>query len=132
MSDFADDGADSNSTTLLTADITERDGVVVVTIIGELDMASVHTAEPVVADAVSRGKPVVIDLSRLSFFSSAGLTVLARLDDRRRHEPLDVRLVADQRVVVLPLRLTGLQGLFPIHPTLDDAVAAIRQIGRPS
>jgi len=117
---------DPSSTTLLTADIGEQDGIVVVSLVGELDMASVRAAEPVVADAVSRGKPIVIDLTRLSFFSSAGLTVLARLDDHRRQEPLDVRIVADQRVVVLPLRLTGLHDMFPIHPTLADALAAIR------
>lgn len=129
MTKVAPDDADSSGMDILTARIVERDGAVVVSMIGELDMASVRTAEPVVADAISRAKPVVIDLTGLRFFSSAGITVLARLDNRRREEPLDVRLVADQGVVAIPLRLTGLRELFPIHPTLDDALSAVRQIG---
>ena len=128
MTEVAHNDADASGMDTMTAHIVERDGAVIVSIVGELDMATVRTAKPVIDDAVTRGKPVVMDLTGLTFFSSAGLTVLAQLDEHRRQAPLDLRLVADQRVVVRPLRLTGLQDLFPIYATLDDALTAIRQI----
>lgn len=106
--------------------LTERDDMVVVTITGELDMLTVPRAAPVLNEGVARGKPMVIDMSGLSFFSSAGLSLLVQLNEQRQDPPLDVRLVADQRVVVLPLELTGLRDLFPIHATLDEALAATR------
>ena len=110
---------------VLTTDIGERGGVVVVSIAGELDIATVGRVAPLLDDAVGRGKPVVLDMSGLTFFSSAGLTLLARMDDQRQRTLLDVRLVTDQRTVLLPLRLTGLRDLFPVHPTLADALAAV-------
>lgn len=116
---------------ILTVHVVERDGVLVVSVGGELDMATVQQAIPVLDDAVTRGRPIVIDLTGLTFFASTGLAMLARLDEQRRNEPVDVRLVAAQRAVVLPLRLTGLHNLFPLYTTLDDALTAIRQVGRP-
>jgi anti-anti-sigma factor len=104
----------------------EWDGTVVVSLVGELDMATVSSAALVLRDAVARGKPIVVDMTGLRFFSSAGLTLLAQLNEARRNPPLDVRLVGDQRVVIRPLELTGLRDLFPIHRSLDDALAAIR------
>jgi anti-anti-sigma factor len=104
----------------------ERDGVVIVTIAGELDMATAPRASVVLKDATGRGNPVVIDMTGLRFFSSAGLTLLVQLDDQRRTAPTDIRLVGDQRVVLRPLELTGLLDLFPVHTTLDAALAAAR------
>ena len=130
MTEVARDGAEPSDVAMLTARIVERDGVVVVDIAGELDMATVRTLDPALDDAIGRGRPVVVDMTGLTFFSSTGLSVLARLDEYRRQTPLDLRLVAGQRVVILPLRLSGLQDLFPIHHTLDDALATIRQISR--
>lgn len=123
-------GDDASGVGTLTVDIAERDGVVIVNIAGELDMATVRTVDPLLDDAVSRGRPVVVDMTGLTFFSSTGLTVLARLDEHRRLAPLDLRLVADQHVVILPLRLTGLEHLFPLHRTLDDALDTIHHGGR--
>ena len=121
---------DPHGVDVLTADVDERDGIVVVSIMGELDIATVDRAATALDDAVGRGKPVAVDMSGLTFFSSAGLTLLARLDDQRQRAPLDVRLVADQRTVMLPLRLTGLRDLFPVHPTLAEALAAFGRIDR--
>lgn len=112
--------------TAFTAGAVERDGVMVVTLVGELDMATESRAAEALADAIARGLPIVLDMTGLLFFSSAGLTLLARLDQDRRESSLDVRLAGDQRVVVLPLELTGMRDLFPIHASLDEALAAAR------
>jgi len=130
MTDVMRNRSDPSGMDILTAHIGEQDGVVVVSIAGELDMLTVQKVTPLLDDAITRGKPVIVDMSALSFFSSSGLSLLARLDEQRRQERADVRLVADQRVVVRPLHLTGLHDLFPLHPRLDDALVAIGQIGR--
>ena len=101
---------------------TERDGIVVVSVTGELDMLTVAQAASVFEDAATRGLPMVVDLTGLTFFSSAGLTLLVRLGEQDPR--LDVRLVADDRVVLLPLELAGLRDLFPVHSSLHDALAA--------
>ena len=105
------------------AETTERGGVVVVSLTGELAALTAPRAAQVATSAIALGRPVVIDMTGLTFFSSAGLTLLIELDGQRRNPPVDVRLVADQRVVILPLRITGLQDLFPVHTSLDDALA---------
>lgn len=96
----------------------------VVSLAGELDMVTTPRANVVAKDAVARGRPIVIDMTGLTFFSSAGLTLLVQLSEQEQDPPVDVHLVANQRVVILPLDLTGLRGLFPIHTSLDDAMAA--------
>lgn len=124
MTEVAHKSTNPSGMDILTVHISERDGVVVVSIAGELDMATVRKVDPVLDDAITRGKSVVIDMSGLTFFASTGLTVLARLDEHRRQVPLDVCLVADQRAVILPLRMTGLYDLFPLYPTMPDALNA--------
>jgi anti-anti-sigma factor len=118
------DDTDPTSPATFTARADERHGTIVVSLVGELDMSTMPQAATVLTDAIAHGKPVVVDMTGLRFFSSAGLTLLVRLDEARQDPPLDVRLVGDQRVVILPLELTGLRDLFPIHTSLAEALAA--------
>jgi anti-anti-sigma factor len=105
----------------LTVRTWERDGVVIVSVTGELDMSTVSQVAVASQDAVTRGVPVVLDMTGLRFFSSAGLRLLVRLHETAS---VDVRLAGDQRVVLRPLELTGLLDLFPVHASVADAVAA--------
>jgi anti-sigma B factor antagonist len=105
----------------LTVRTWERDGVVIVSVTGELDMSTVGQVAVASQDAVTRGVPVVLDMTGLRFFSSAGLRLLVRLHETAS---VDVRLAGDQRVVLRPLELTGLLDLFPVHASVADAVAA--------
>jgi len=45
---------------------------------GELDMATVHLMEPVLAGAVAHGGPVTIDVSELTFVDSSGIGAIMR------------------------------------------------------
>jgi anti-anti-sigma factor len=84
-------------------------------------MSTVDQVAVALQDAVTRGVPVVLDMTGLRFFSSAGLRLLVRLHETAS---VDVRLAGDQRVVLRPLELTGLLDLFPVHASVADAVAA--------
>jgi anti-anti-sigma factor len=103
---------------------TERDGAIVVSLVGELDMTTVDLAATAVDEAIARGRFLVVDMTGLRFFSSAGLNLLLQLHREMGEKQLDVRLAGDQRAVARPLELTGLTGLFPIHKTVTDALAA--------
>ena len=103
---------------------TERDGAIVVGLVGELDMTTVDLAAKALDDAIARGTFVVLDMTGLRFFSSAGLNLLLQLHREMGEKRLDVRVAGDQRAVARPLELTGLTDLFPIHRSVSDALAA--------
>lgn len=109
---------------MLTVASTQCDGVVVVSLSGELDMSTVDQAATALKEATSTDAPVVLDMTGLRFFSSAGLNLLLQLREDARERHLDVRLAGNQRVVARPLELTGLTELFPVYPSVAQAIAA--------
>lgn len=110
--------------TLLSVSTSDRNGVTVVSLAGELDMTTVDRAAVALQDATAHGKAIVLDMTGLRFFSSAGLNLLLQLHEDVQEKHITVQLAGDQRAVARPLELTGLGGLFPMHDTLDAAVAA--------
>lgn len=95
-----------------------------VSLAGDLDMTTVDQAATALRAATDQGGPVVLDMTGLRFFSSAGLNLLLQLHEDVRDRQVDVRLAGDHRTVIRPLQLTGLTGLFPIHSTVSAALAA--------
>ena len=98
-------------------------GAAVVRVTGSLDLALAPRLERVVERTARDGSSrIVIDLSRCEFLASAGLSALTRAG-RLRADGVDLRLVADSRVVLRPLQITKLDGEFDIRPTLVEALA---------
>lgn len=104
----------------------ESGGVVVVSLDGELDMTTADKAAVALRDAATHGTAIVLDMTGLRFFSSAGLNLLLQLHEAVRTKHVVVHLAGDQRAVTRPLELTGLADLFPIHPTLTAALDSCR------
>lgn len=97
---------------------------VVLHVTGEIDMSTA----PVLAEACDQaiagtGSRVVVDLTDVTFFGSAGLAVL--LDARQRGERAgtEIRLVADGRPVLRSIEIAGVQEMLPIYPDLAGALA---------
>ena len=91
------------------------DGEAIVTVAGELDLASADQFAFAVADRLSAG-PVLIDLSRLTFMDSAGVRAMnsaLRSASQHGHE-LRVAPEMDASVVQV-LELTGMMGLLRIE-----------------
>ena len=66
----------------------------------------------------------MVDLSQVDFLDSTGLSVLVKTLKRVREVEggsLAVVVTADR--VAKVFRLTGLDTLIPLHPTVDSAVA---------
>lgn len=113
--------------TLLTAEVTERGGSVIVALAGEVDAISVDRASAAVDDALDRTAErgtVILDLTEVTFFASVGLNLLVRLRREVDVRQVDVRLAVNTTAVLRPLQLMGLGGLFPAFPTLDEALGA--------
>lgn len=108
----------------LTVTTTRQSGVSVVSLEGDLDMNTVDQAGSALRTAMAEGGSVVLDMTGLRFFSSAGLNLLLQLHEDIQDRQVDVRLAGDQRAVIRPLQLTGLTGLFPIHSSVTAALAA--------
>jgi anti-sigma B factor antagonist len=68
---------------------------------------------------------VVVELSAVNFMSSAGLRILAAT-----HEKLcksgHLAVVASNPAVSRAIQLSGLDQLFSLYPTLDDALRGVR------
>jgi anti-sigma B factor antagonist len=100
-----------------------QDGsAVVLRATGEIDM---NTA-PVLTEEFEKaiGPPlVVVDLSDVTFFGSAGIAAL--LDAREQCEGAgsELRLVATNHPVLRSLEIAGVLELLPVYPTVADATA---------
>lgn len=65
---------------------------------------------------------VIVDLTQVGFFAAAGLTVLVNAGETAAAAGIALRLVASTRPVLLPLRITGLDGMFDISPDITNAL----------
>jgi anti-sigma B factor antagonist len=65
---------------------------------------------------------VIVDLTGVSFFAAAGLTVLVNARQAAVAAGIRLCLVASTRPVLLPLRITGVDGMFDISPDLTHAL----------
>lgn len=98
------------------------DGATVVTWHGEIDLV---TAIPLASrlDALTSGPhpDLVLDLRSVSFIDCSGLSVLCRTRNRVLARQGRLRLVTGSDSFLRVLRVTGLGGVFEIHPHLPSA-----------
>ena len=95
----------------------------VVSVMGEVDMATAPAFEQSLLDAADSGTDqVIVDLSGCSYFDSTGLKVL--LATRRHLDPMNRRLsvVMSNPNMLEIFRITGFDRRFEIHPSLKSAL----------
>lgn len=100
------------------------DDVVVCEVRGEIDVSNVAELHTGLADAFARGRAVVVDLSLVHFFASAGIRAL--FDACTEHLPEHPIAVVTGPGVRTILRICGLSSVAPCLPDRDAAVAACR------
>ncbi|MEU0490583.1 STAS domain-containing protein [Nocardiopsis sp. NPDC006139] len=69
------------------------------------------------------GDRVVVDLSGVTFFGAAGLSLLAEVRARAERAGTDLRLAAPPDRITRLIELTGTHGLPPFHATVEEAMA---------
>lgn len=103
---------------------TEADHVVV-EVVGEIDVYTAPKLREAFIDLVAQGSyQLVIDMEQVEFLDSTGLGVLVGGLKRVRAHDGTLRLVCSQERILKIFRVTGLTKVFPIHASLDDALAA--------
>jgi anti-sigma B factor antagonist len=103
----------------------DQDGIAVVSAAGEIDVFTAPQLDSELSAVTSGGQHrVVVDLSRVDFLDSTGLAVLVKTLKRvREHDGGSLAVVVTADRVAKVFRLTGLDTLIPLHPTVESAVA---------
>ncbi len=102
------------------------DRLVVVSVGGSVDMLSAPWLIDAI-DAALAKKPagMIIDLSRVDFLASAGMSVLMTSHSDADHSR-SFAVVADGPATYRPLTLMGLDEVLPLYRTLDDALTKLQ------
>ncbi len=102
----------------------EEAGRVVVVAIGEVDVYTAPRLDAELSRLTADGRTdLVVDLARVDFLDSTGLSVLVKALKRVREADGRLDLVVTSDRVAKVFRITGLDQLIPLHPTLADALA---------
>lgn len=94
----------------------------VIEIVGDLDYTTAHELSEFVARMDLRsGRRLVLDLARLEFCDSSGITALIAARNHAAAAQADVALAAVPDNTLRILRIVGLDQVFAIHPDAQSA-----------
>jgi anti-sigma B factor antagonist len=103
-------------------------GVRTISVRGELDLSTAPELEDQLEQALeSREGSVLIDLSQCEFIDSTGIALIVRAWQRLDSGDNGRALVicSQNNQVRRVLEITGLELSIPVHPTRDEALAAL-------
>jgi anti-anti-sigma factor len=117
----------------LCVEVHHRGSAVVVQVAGELDTLTAPAVDgrltAAQTDLVAPG-PLVVDLSDLTFMSSAGLALLVAHNERCADLGIRLRVVTgNNRSVLRPVRITGLDTVLDLVTTVSEATDATGTAG---
>jgi anti-sigma B factor antagonist len=101
--------------------------VAVVTVSGEVDMATAPDFEAALENAVREqdAAALLVDLTGVSFIDSTGLTALVHALERQRWSGGTLAIVSDDRRVATLLEVSRLDRVLRRFPTREAAVASL-------
>jgi anti-anti-sigma factor len=103
----------------------EVEGLAVVAVSGSVDMLTAPGLTEAIDSALAKKpKGLIIDLLKVEFLGSAGISVLMKTRDNLG-ESIPFCVVADGPVTHRPLTLLGINELMSLCRRLDDAVSKI-------
>lgn len=125
--DVTNSSPDANPLTdTMTTSVADHDGVTVLTVTGEVDLATAPALETAIDTALDAGSNhLVVDLAAVSFLASAGMAALVAAHQRAVGKTT-IALVAEGPATSRQLKMTALDQVFDLHSTLDDALASVR------
>ncbi|AGZ51083.1 anti-anti-sigma factor [Mycobacterium kansasii ATCC 12478] len=110
----------------ITAEVTDHDGVAVLSIGGEIDLVTAPALEEAIGGVVADNpSALIIDLSGVEFLGSVGLKILAATYEKLG-SAAQFGVVARGPATRRPIHLTGLDKTFALYPTLDEALTGVR------
>ncbi|MDQ4031155.1 MAG: STAS domain-containing protein [Actinomycetota bacterium] len=99
-------------------------GVVVLRVVGEVDLATLGQLREHLHQYVSSDdRGLVLDCTEVSFLAACGIGLLVETAERARAHGMALRLVTDTPLVLRALRLALADQLIPRAATVAEAVA---------
>jgi anti-anti-sigma factor len=101
------------------------DQAVVLTVSGEVDMlSSPRLAEAIATTLATKPAALIVDLSKVGFLASAGMTVLVTAQAEIA-APTQFAVVANGPATSRPIKLMGIDSVLALYSTLDAALNGI-------
>ena len=98
----------------------------VISLVGEVDLYTAPEFKQQLLEVIAQGaKEVVVDFTDTTFIDSTTLGVLVGGVKRLRTNDGQLSLVCDDRNITKIFEITGLDKVFTIYPTRDEAISAI-------
>ena len=91
-----------------------HDGLAVVSVVGELDLATAPRLSHLLAEVAEPGRVVLVDLSHTDFLDSTGIAGLAIACKHQRELGGDLILDAPNRAVSKVIEITGLDRVMTV------------------
>ena len=99
------------------------DGTHIVAVTGEIDLFTAPEFKQRVSAPIDAGRSsVIVDLSETTFIDSSSLGVLIGAHRRLKLRGGSLVVVCDNDAIVKTFRITGLDGVFTLVRSLDDAL----------
>lgn len=95
----------------------------------EVVTEAVESIEAAFALEVAGSDRVVVDLAAVTFLCSAGLGMLVKASKSLHERGGGLVLARPQPSIARLLRMVGLSGVLPVHPTVEAAAAALAGAG---
>lgn len=109
----------------LSVSSSERGDVTVVHVAGEIDVYTAPLLREVLDKQIAAGRTkLVVDLEQVTFMDSTGLGVLVGRLKLVRGQNGSLRIVSAQDRILKVFKITGLDKVFHIYPTVDEASGA--------
>ena len=109
----------------ITIDLEQAKHALVAAVGGRLDGATAPQLDDRIAELVRAGQPTVLDLSGLTYASSAGLRVLLKFAKQAKASRVRLVLSGLTPAVKEVFDISGFTAIFEIKPDRDQALAAI-------
>ena len=102
----------------------------IVSLTGEVDLYTAPEFKQQLLEVIAQGgKEVVVDFSNTTFIDSTTLGVLVGGVKRLRTSDGQLSLVCSDRNITKIFEITGLDRVFTIYPTRDDALSKLGTTG---
>jgi anti-sigma B factor antagonist len=101
------------------------DAVTVVSLTGDLDARTAPAAQQELSDIIPDGAPVLLDLSRVGYVSSAGLRMMLMAYRRAQQSGTTIALVGVPETLRTILSATGFLRFFEVAETIPEAISAL-------
>ena len=105
---------------------TQKSGIVILRIEGNVDVESINTLDNTIKDALFiREKDVLLDMGDLKQINSIGMAVIGYYAAKAREDGLTFALFSNNSSMEDFLQANGLAGMVVIYPDLEAALLGI-------